>query len=233
MGNRNRSPSLRALEHSQGPQLSDQLSRADTGRSYLLHSTATFVRFLDRGCRPSPTGRSKSLSLVGTELSTYTLCTKDMVIMVVWLYWHKSADSSGPFVRISPTEIAIADIEAWRQIHRVGSDFRKNPKWYQAQAPSQYDDNTCGVFGLNDPKKASARRQLFLRAGTRKIAAEWDPQIKQLVDLTVEKIKRDLRTGQCDVMKWWTLMTADVVGDLAFGESFNNVKNEKVHSCRR
>jgi len=136
-------------------------------------------------------------------------------------------------VRISPTEIAVADIDAWRQIHRVGSDFRKNPKWYQGQSPVQYDDNTVGVFGLNDPKKASARRKLFQTAGTKKIVAEWEPQVIQLVDLTIERIKRDLKAGQCDVMKWWTLMTSDVLGDLAFGESFDNVKNEEVCSLQQ
>ena len=131
-------------------------------------------------------------------------------------------------MRIAPTEIAVADIEAWRQIHRIGSDFKKNPKWYQGQSPIQTDDATCGVFGLVDPKKASARRKLFQQAGTKKIVAEWEPNIIQLTRLTIHKIRSDLEsTGRCDVMKWWTFMATDVSAELAFGESFGTVKNEE------
>lgn len=33
----------------------------------------------------------------------------------------------GPYVRIGPQEVATADIEAYRVIHRVGSDYDKGP----------------------------------------------------------------------------------------------------------
>lgn len=132
-------------------------------------------------------------------------------------------------MRISPSEIAIADFPACRQIHRVGSDFRKNAAWYQGQSPQQYDDQTCGVFGLVDPKAASLRRRLFLTAGTRKIVSEWEPEVVQLVNLTIQKMKQDLEThGKCDAMKWWTLQAADVSAELAFGDDFSNVANGKV-----
>lgn len=58
---------------------------------------------------------------------------------------------------------------------------------------------------------------------------EWEPQVAEIVDLTVAKIKRDLlETGVADVMKWWKFMTADVLGLIAFGESFNMVEKEQV-----
>lgn len=142
--------------------------------------------------------------------------------------------SVGPFVRISPSEISIADLSAWRQIHRIGSDFRKNPAWYQGQSPFQYDDNTCGVFNLNNPKKASARRKLFLTANVRSIVIEWEPQVIQLVNLTVQKMKTDLiEDGECDIMKWWTLQAADVAAGLAFGGGFSNVAQGKVRTCTK
>lgn len=135
---------------------------------------------------------------------------------------------AGPFVRIAPTEIAIADIDAWRQIHRVGSSFRKYAGFYQRMSPLQYNDETCGVFSICDPKKASARRRLFLTAGTKKIVSEWEPQVIELTQLVVRKIKQDLKIGQCDVMKWWTLLASDVSGELAFGENFKGVESGKV-----
>lgn len=136
-------------------------------------------------------------------------------------------------MRVSPSEIAIADFSAWRQIHRVGSDFRKNPAWYQGQSPFQYDDHTCGVFGLVDPKVASTRRRLFQTAGTRKIISEWEPQVVQLVNSTIQKMKQALESsGKCDVMKWWTLQAADVSAELAFGNGFSNVATGKVRDTK-
>ena len=130
-------------------------------------------------------------------------------------------------MRIAPKEIAIADIEAFRIIHRVGSDYNKG-LWYQAQVPSQYSDETSGVFNILNNKAASHRRRLFQSAGTKKIVVEWEPQVMELADLAVKKIKRDLQKyGSSDVLKWWTFMASDVTGALAFGESFNNILNEE------
>ncbi|CAO2657984.1 Nn.00g072440.m01.CDS01 [Neocucurbitaria sp. VM-36] len=137
------------------------------------------------------------------------------------------------YVRIGPQEVAIADIEAFRIIHRVGSDYSKGP-WYQGQAPSQTTDETSGVFNIASNKKAAHRRRLFQSAGTRKIVAEWEPQIVELANTAVEKIKRDLeKYGSSDIMKWWTFMASDVTGMLAFGESFNNTRNEERNQLIR
>jgi len=46
----------------------------------------------------------------------------------------------GPFVRISPTEIAISDLDAFKRIHRIGDGFPK-PDWYMKLVnPNNYLD---------------------------------------------------------------------------------------------
>jgi cytochrome P450 len=133
----------------------------------------------------------------------------------------------GPYVRIAPEEIHTADIEAFRIIHKVGSDWNKG-LFYKGQLPLQTTDETAGVFFIRNNKTASPRRRLFQSAGTKKIVVEWEPQIRELAGLTVQKIIRDLSEyGSSDVLRWWTLMASDVTGSLAFGESFHNTKNEK------
>lgn len=134
----------------------------------------------------------------------------------------------GPFVRIAPHEIAVSDINAWRKIHRIGSNYNKAP-WYQNQVPEQYSDETTGVFGILDNKKASVRRRMFQTSGTRKIVQEWEPRIKELAELTVINIKKELaKDGKADLMKWWTLMASDVLAEIAFGEHFGNVEYGQV-----
>jgi cytochrome P450 len=130
-------------------------------------------------------------------------------------------------VRIAPQEIHTADIEAFKIIHRVGSDWDKG-LFYQGQIPSQTTDETAGVFGIRNNKAAFPRRRLFQSAGTKKVVVGWEPEVQELTALAVQKIKRDLHDfGSSDVMKWWTLMSSDVTGSLAFGGSFDNTKNEQ------
>lgn len=82
---------------------------------------------------------------------------------------------------------------------------------------------------MRDPKKASHRRKFFQQANTKAALLEWEPKIRSIVEETVAKIKRDaLKDGKVDVMKWWMMMTTDVLGSLAFGEPFDIVKNETV-----
>lgn len=134
----------------------------------------------------------------------------------------------GSFVRIAPAEISIADISAYREIHKIGTVFQKAP-WYQKLSPRQYDDETCAVFGIRDPRKAAARRKLFQQAGTSAAVSDWEPQIVRIIDMTVEKIREDLeRKGKADLMKWWYYMTTDVLGTIAFGEDFDMVRTGMV-----
>lgn len=130
-------------------------------------------------------------------------------------------------MRIAPREVAIADIDGWRKIHKIGSDFNKGP-WYQGQVPQQYSDETAGVFAILNNKKASVRRRMFQSAGTKKIVQEWEPMIVDLAEMTISKVQEELKTGQTDMMKWWTLMTSDVLSEVAFGKPFDNVKLGKV-----
>ena len=142
-------------------------------------------------------------------------------------YIHALHQQYGPVVRIGPKEVALADSESHKQIHKIGTHFSKYPGWYQGQAPHQYNDETCGVFGLVDFKKAAYRRKHFQQAGTKAAVLQWEPQIVQTVEQTVSKIKRDALAGRADVLKWWSMMTADVVGSLAFGEPFEMVEKEE------
>jgi hypothetical protein len=142
-------------------------------------------------------------------------------------YIHYIPPIYGPLVRIAPNEIAIADIIAYQQIHKIGTHFIKS-SWCQNQVPSQYDDGTCGVFGVRDNRKAAQRRKLYQQAGTRAAVRAWEPRFVEIIDLAVEKMKRDAKVnGKVDVFKWIAMMTTDVLGELAFGEAFRMVERER------
>lgn len=133
----------------------------------------------------------------------------------------------GPFVRVAPQEVSISDLDSVRQIHRIGTPFRK-AAWYK-KITQQPPDDQCTVFVIQDPRKASARRKLFQRSATRAAVQQWEPAVARLANLTVQKIKKDISAkGTADVAKWWSMMAADVLTSLAFGESYRIIETEQV-----
>jgi cytochrome P450 len=130
----------------------------------------------------------------------------------------------GPIVRISPTEVAVADPAAFKQIHAVSSKFAKDI-WYEKLT----NFPRLSVFTMRNPREHGQRRKLFARGFSKTYLREhWEPTVREKTLLAVEKIKGDAQTGVADVLKWWTFMATDIVGVLGFGESFGMLELGKV-----
>jgi cytochrome P450 len=127
-------------------------------------------------------------------------------------------------VRISPNELAIADVGAFSQIHKVGSGFHKSP-WYDTIAPNRRP----GIFTMRNPHKHSARRRLFAAPFSNSaLKKNWAAEIRSRVETAVLKIRQDASNGDADVLRWWTLMASDLITHLCFGESFGMLEQGKV-----
>jgi cytochrome P450 len=59
-------------------------------------------------------------------------------------------------VRISPTEVSVADLSSVKTTHRVGSKFNKSG-WYKSFSSNAHE----GIFATIDPKEHATRRRLF------------------------------------------------------------------------
>jgi cytochrome P450 len=131
----------------------------------------------------------------------------------------------GPFVRISPSEVAVSDIEAFQTIHKIGSGFKKT-RWYSDLVA--FDRST--VFTMTDPKVHAARRKLLARGFSKTyLRGVWEPLVKSKVQLTVKKMKEEaVLVGVVDILKWWTLLATDVSSHLMFGNSFGMIEKGKV-----
>ncbi|OJI99529.1 hypothetical protein ASPVEDRAFT_38938 [Aspergillus versicolor CBS 583.65] len=128
-------------------------------------------------------------------------------------YVHSLHRQYGPIVRIGPQEIDVAEPAAGREIHRMGSGFTKAP-FYALLSPGPVDN----IFNFRDAKLHSARRKLYARGFTlQSLRNEWEPKVREITKLTVQRIKRDALQGEAEVMGWWTLMANEVVCQLTFG----------------
>lgn len=128
-------------------------------------------------------------------------------------------------VRLTPNEVGVADLSASKQIHNVSKPFLKS-SWYRELTP--FEDQEHGVFSMIVPQECLRSRKLFAQALSKGSVYKWEDHIKRCVDLVIQKIKRDASTGSADILKWWTFMTIDVLGEVAFGESFQCLEQEQV-----
>lgn len=125
----------------------------------------------------------------------------------------------GPVVRISPDEVTVFDIEAFRQIHAVSGGYTKSEFYTKLT-----NFPVHSVFTLRDAKAHGVRRRLFAKGFSKShVKQHFEDVVRERVSLAVKKIVEDGANhgGKVDVFKWWSLMSADIVGCLGFGESFN------------
>lgn len=130
----------------------------------------------------------------------------------------------GSFVRIAPNEIAVNDLKAFRRIHSMGSGFLKDP-WYQSLSMQPEP----GIFSMTDPEQHATRRRILARAfSLASLRENWEPAIHERARIAVQQIKENGKRGDVDMLKWWTLMTNDILSYLCFAEKANMVERGEV-----
>ncbi|KAJ3939202.1 uncharacterized protein N0V96_010646 [Colletotrichum fioriniae] len=144
-------------------------------------------------------------------------------------YVHSLHEKYGTVVRISPYQVAISDPDGFVAIHRIGSGFLKSP-WYEEFVGDS--GVGIGVFATVDPVKHGVMRRLFSRAfSATSLRQNCEEVVREKVAKAIERIKGEVTHGSCDILHWLMLMTSDVIGQLAFGESFELLESGK--SLRR
>lgn len=142
-------------------------------------------------------------------------------------YIHALHQKYGPIVRLSPNEVGVADLDAFKEIHKIGSKYLKST-WYErlANFPKK------GIFTMIDPKEYGSRRKLLSGSFSKSyLMTHWEDIIREKVHLCVSKIKNDaVAKGSADVYKWYMLLASDVTTHLAFGEPFGMLEAGRV-SC--
>jgi cytochrome P450 len=139
-------------------------------------------------------------------------------------YIHALHQTYGPIVQIAPAEIAVADFDSFREIHRIKSGYLKSP-WYQKLT----NHESPGIFAMIDPQQHAKGRQLLARGFSKSyLRQNWESMVKEKSKLAVAKIKRDAEKATADILKWWTFYATDTIAQLSFGESFHMLEQEEV-----
>ena len=143
-------------------------------------------------------------------------------------------DQYGEIVRLAPNELSFATPEAWQDILSQRSShktFLKNPIHY-----SQPPDQVPSLVSTTDVANHARMRKIFAPAFTDKALKSQEPLIQYYVDLLIRRL-RDIATApgtdpkgtRINIVDWINYVTFDVISDLAFGESFHCLEDQKYH----
>ncbi|KAK7999076.1 hypothetical protein PG991_014751 [Apiospora marii] len=133
----------------------------------------------------------------------------------------------GPFVRLSPDSVSCSHPDAIHQLqgHRKGGK-PENPK--DDHVILQFKDD---IVGVKSREEHSRLRRVMSHGFSAQAMLEQQPLIKRYVDLLLQRLHERGDGGRTplDVCKWYNWTTFDIIGDLAFGESFDNLETGNYH----
>ncbi|KAH7028980.1 cytochrome P450 monooxygenase, partial [Microdochium trichocladiopsis] len=132
----------------------------------------------------------------------------------------------GPIVRVAPEILSICHPDAMKELR----GHRKNGMGEHEKDPIQFGFNTKNIMGSNREDHARYRRTMA-HAFSAQAMLDQQPIIKTYVDQLIRQLQTNCENGKrsIEMVTWYNYTTFDIIGDLAFGESFGCLKNGAYH----
>lgn len=134
---------------------------------------------------------------------------------------QKLHEEHGDFVRVGPSELSITHPKAVTAIYGQGSKCTKGV-FYDLSQPV-VSLQTLRVKALHDQ-----RRRVWSPAFSDKALRGYEERMKKYQNKLIAKFGA-LDNQPVDASKWFMLFSFDIMGDLAFGASFNMLETSEEH----
>ncbi|KAF9873289.1 BCL4p [Colletotrichum karsti] len=166
----------------------------------------------------------------------------DKALLAFYRFFHSSrgrlhiaiADAHkrhGEIVRVAPNELSFASVESWKAIYghpTGGKQIARKGAFYEVFAAGF--SSKC-VGSERDPQKHSAMRKMLNPAFSQRGLLEQEEIISGIVDKFVKTVgeKAGPGTKGLNMTKWYEMNSFDILGEMAFGESFHSLDTGIPH----
>lgn len=134
----------------------------------------------------------------------------------------------GPVVRISADALSFTSAGAWKDIY--GHGHAELPKYM----PEFYAKLVTTNIINADARDHFRFRRAMLPAFADRALDQQEYIIAAYVDLLIEKLSSLAKAGKAiNIVQWYTYTTFDLIGDLAYGTSFDGLKEGKQNGWIR
>ena len=133
----------------------------------------------------------------------------------------------GPVVRTAPNELSFNTAQAFKDIYdfKAGRNVLVKSDFYEG---SLFADQYTSIGSERDPAEHGQMRRFLSHAFSHRSLMEQEPLISSVIDAFMRKLKAKAEEGTVvDIQKWYNILTFDITGELAFGESFRGIETGK------
>lgn len=148
------------------------------------------------------------------------------VLSVAFRNYTYTGEKKGDIVRVAPNELSFASMESWKAIYGHPTGGRQTaPKGPFYEVFAAGFSSKC-VGSERDPKKHSAMRKMLNPAFSQRGLLEQEEIISGIIDQFVKVLgeKAGPGTKGLNMTKWYEMNSFDILGEMAFGESFHSLE---------
>ncbi|KAK3044115.1 hypothetical protein LTS18_002142, partial [Coniosporium uncinatum] len=134
-------------------------------------------------------------------------------------------DKYGPVVRTAPNELSFNSVSSWQDIYgfRVGHKPFIKSEFYDG---GSFADQAHSIVSERDPVVHGKMRKYLSHAFSDRSLKAQEYLVSEVVDLFIAKLgERGTNAEGTNMVMWYNLCTFDIIGSLAFGESFEGVQS--------
>ncbi|KAL2848581.1 cytochrome P450 [Aspergillus pseudoustus] len=139
----------------------------------------------------------------------------------MFLKLHESHQKWGKFVRIGPNDVSVSDADVVRVALGPQSKCIK-AQWYTLELPA------ASMHTARSRAEHDRRRRVWSPAFSDKALRGYEQRIKVYNQALIQQLE-GLSGKPVDISKWFNFWSFDVMGDLAFGQSFKMLHEAKGH----
>jgi cytochrome P450 len=143
---------------------------------------------------------------------------------------HKLHEKHGSIVRVAPNELSFNTHESWKDIYakRVGHKTFIKSDFYDG---GNFAAEAHSIVSERDPHKHDKMRSYLRDVFSDQYLREQESLISDNIDHFITLIgEKGSSIDGVDIVMWFNLATFDIIGSLAFGESFGGISSGKLSS---
>ncbi|KAI4222468.1 MAG: hypothetical protein LQ349_007623 [Xanthoria aureola] len=150
--------------------------------------------------------------------------------------FHRAIENAhrkyGVVFRVSPNELSFSSVRSWKDVYGPRPDQACFPK------SDFYDIFGAGfksgcIGSERDPVRHSQMKRLLAPASSRKALAEQEDIVQGCIDAFIAKLKTTgtpaTKAAGLNMTVWFEMLAFDILGEMAFGESFHCVEAGQPH----
>ena len=133
----------------------------------------------------------------------------------------------GPVVRVAPDELSFSSVQSWQDIYGASPGRQAYTKslFYEGGC---FANEALSIVSERDHAKHRDMRRYLSTVFSERSLKEQEYLVAKVIDRFVERIG-EARTDPIDMTTWFNLLTFDIIGELAFGESFGGIESGSMH----